>query len=121
MSADDDPAAAVPSRALNRIVRERRRNGMLWAVIAAVIFAGLVAGVVTGQQLADQRRQLTKNAAMNTRQSDELVKSAGSISGLSNDVVALKEELAKRGVNPDTIAPDPADRVQQPTLVQPWG
>lgn len=119
MGAEQSDAPAT--RALTRIVRDRRRNGLLWAAIAAVLLALLVAGVVADHRLGEQQVLLSQNEAMNTRQGDELVKSAGSISGLSNDVLALKDELAKRGVDPDTIAPDPADRVQQPTLVQTSG
>ncbi len=83
--------------AVQTIVTGKKRSGLAW-LAAAFVFALMTAGF------------LWVRSELNTNQDQDL-EQGKVITSLSRDSQRLRGELARRGVNPDTIAPAPEKRV----------
>lgn len=97
---DEEPGV----RELTRVYKERRQGAWAWAALAAVLLALLLSVWALAEDLDDQKAEGQKR---------QLV-----VDQLARDSVALRGELTKQGVDPDTVAPPPQDRTDDPLPIQ---
>ena len=89
--------------AVKNLAASRRQSGITWILVALVILALIIGGLIGNQQIQQLRADSAARAKLNAQQDR-------AIQGLSQDSIALRQELEQRGVNPDSIAPPPGDR-----------
>lgn len=101
-------------QALEQIADGRRRQGYSQLVTAAAL-ALLVIGVVVVRSEAQRTQDTVVTLQADNTQQDT------ALGNLTQDSLRLREELAKRGVDPNTVAPPPETRLADPGKTGPTG
>ncbi len=114
-----DPSDPLDKEASLAELRGRHRLGAVqWFAVAAALLLMLGIGIWAKTD-ADNKADALEHraqilAAANSKQDAKIDSLQGSTSQLAQDSIALRKELEKKGVNPNTIAPPPEVRLVGP-------